>query len=310
MAPPGGSNLTMVTSRAGSGRFGAVVTAMVTPFDSDGALDIDGAAALARWLSDHGTDALVLAGSTGEGAMLDDTELFELWSAVTEAVTIPVIAATGTADTRHTIERTKLAERAGAEAALVVTPYYVRPSQAGLAGHFEAVCRSTSLPVLIYDIPIRSGRRVATDTMLGLAHSLGNLVGVKDAAADPVGTARLVSAAPSSFEVYCGDDLLMLPMLAVGAVGIVSVAAHWIGPQMSEIVKRFAKGDTEGARETNARHLEQMAFQSSDEFPNPMPAKAVCRALGLPAGQCRLPIGPAPVELDEKAAQMLATVSA
>jgi 4-hydroxy-tetrahydrodipicolinate synthase len=291
-------------------RFGSVVTAMVTPFDADGVLDADGAASLARWLADHGTDALVLAGSTGEGAMLDDTELYELTRAVTEAVTIPVIAATGTADTRHTIERTKLVERAGADAALVVTPYYVRPSQTGLAAHFEAVALSTPLPVLIYDIPIRSGRRVATDTLVRLAHELGNLVGVKDAAGDPVGTARLVADAPASFDVYCGDDLLTLPTLAVGAVGVVSVAAHWIGPQISEIVKRFAKGDTEGARETNARHLEQMAFQSSDEYPNPLPAKAVCRALGHAVGQCRLPIGPAPAELDLKAAQMLSTVSA
>jgi 4-hydroxy-tetrahydrodipicolinate synthase len=283
---------------------------MVTPFDADGALDTDGAAVLARWLADHGTDALVLAGSTGEGAMLDDGESFDLWRTVSRAVTIPVIAATGTADTRHTIERTKLAEEAGVQAALVVTPYYVRPSQQGLAGHFEAVCHSTSLPVLIYDIPVRSGRKVANDTFVKLAHSLPNLIGVKDAAGDPLSTARLVAAVPATFEVYCGDDLLIPPMLAVGATGIVSVASHWIGPQISEIVKRFAKGDTEGARETNARHLEQMGFQSSDEYPNPMPVKAVCRALGLPAGQCRLPIGPAPEELDERAAQMLATVSA
>jgi 4-hydroxy-tetrahydrodipicolinate synthase len=124
-----------------------------------------------------------------------------------------------------------------------------------------------------------------------------------------VATARLVSHAPQGFEVYCGDDLLTLPMLAVGAVGIVSVAAHWIGPQISDLVNRFGKGDTEGAREIYARHLDDMAFQSSDEFPNPMPAKAVCRALGLPAGQCRLPMGPAPAELDQQAAVMLASIA-
>jgi 4-hydroxy-tetrahydrodipicolinate synthase len=283
---------------------------MVTPFDERGDLDLKGAAAVAGWLADHGTDALVVAGSTGEGAVLSDAELGDLLRAVRESVTVPVVAATGTADTRHTIERTKVAEDAGADAVLVVTPYYVRPSQAGLKAHFMAVARSTSLPVVIYDIPVRSGRKVATETMIALSRGVTNVVGVKDASGDPVATARLVREAPVGFDVYCGDDLLTLPMLAVGAVGVVSVASHWIGPQFSEIVNRFAKGDTEGARETFSRHLDDIAFQSSEEYPNPLPAKAVCRAMGLPAGQCRLPMGQATPELDEQAALIVSSLSA
>jgi 4-hydroxy-tetrahydrodipicolinate synthase len=279
---------------------------MVTPFDPDGALDVDGAVRLARWLADNGSDGLVLAGSTGEGAVLDDAEVAELWRAVAGAVTVPIIAATGSSDTRHTVERTKAAEAAGAHAVLVVTPYYVRPSQAGIAAHFERVAEATSLPVLLYDIPVRTGRKIETETMLQLARTVSNILGVKDAAGDIVATARRVAGAPDGFEVYCGDDLFTLPALSVGAVGVISVAAHWLGPQLAEMVATFAKGDTDGARVLNARMLDSIAFQSSEDYPNPMPAKAVCRALGLPAGQCRLPIGPAPAELDELAARVAA----
>jgi 4-hydroxy-tetrahydrodipicolinate synthase len=283
---------------------------MVTPFDGLGALDPHGAASLARWLTERGTDALVLAGSTGEGAVLEDAELGDLVRAVRESVTVPILAATGTSDTRHTIERTRIAESAGADAVLVVTPYYVRPSQEGIKAHFMAVADSTNLPLVVYDIPVRTGRKVHTNTMLALARGASNVIGVKDAAGDPVATARLAYEAPHGFDVYCGDDLLTLPMLAVGAVGVVSVASHWLGGQFSEIVNLFAKGDTEGSREIFARHIDEIAFQSGEDYPNPMPAKAVCRAMGLPAGQCRLPMGPAPAELDERAARIVSSLSA
>jgi len=291
---------------SGPGRFGAVVTAMVTPFDEAGALDVDGAVTLARWLAAHGSDGLVVAGTTGEGPVLSDTELVELWRAVAEAVTVPVIAGTGSNDTRHSVECTRLARDAGAAAALVVTPYYSRPSQAGLLGHFTAVATSTDLPVMLYDVPVRTGRRIARDTMVQLARQVPNIVGVKDAAGDPAGAARLVAEAPPGFELYSGDDALTLPLLAVGAVGVVSVASHWAGEEMGEFVAAFSKGDVEGARATNARLFESYAFESSDEFPNPLPAKAACRVLGLPAGQCRLPLGDAPAELDERARAVVA----
>jgi 4-hydroxy-tetrahydrodipicolinate synthase len=282
---------------------------MVTPFDEHGELDLDGAVVLAKWLSERGSEALVVAGSTGEGSSLDDREAAELFGAVAEAVTIPVIAATGTNNTRHTIHRTKSAKEAGVDAALVVTPYYARPSQAGLIAHFEAVAASTDLPILIYDIPIRAGRKVATETMLHLARDNKSIIGVKDAAADVISTARLAAEAPQGFDIYCGDDSYTLPMLAVGAVGTVSVAGHWLGPQLSEMIARFAKGDVEGAQQINARYLNEIAFQGSETYPNPLPAKAMCRAMGLPAGQCRLPMGDATAELDEQATKVLESIS-
>lgn len=282
-------------------RFGAVVTAMVTPFDGAGALDVDAAVQLARWLVDHGTDGLVVAGTTGEGAVLDDAERFELWRAVAEAVTVPVVAGAGSNDTRHSIGLARAATEAGVDALLLVTPYYSRPSQRGIAEHFTAVSAASHLPVLLYDIPVRSGRRIELDTMLHLAKEVPNIVGVKDAAGDVAGTARLVAAAPPSFEVYCGDDLLTLPLLAVGAVGAVSVASHWVGAGIGEMIDLFRKSDVAGARARNAELLDAVSFQSSAAWPNPLPAKALLRALGLRVGQCRPPMGTAPPELDERA---------
>ena len=289
-----------------SPRFGSVITAMVTPFDSSGALDVEGAATLARWLTDHGSDGLVVAGTTGEGPVLTDDELAQLLRAVTGAVTVPVVAGCGSNDTAHTIGLIRIAEDAGVAGALVVTPYYNRPSQAGIAAHFRAVAGATSLPVLVYDIPVRAGRRVERATMLELATGVANIVGVKDASGDPAGSARLVEDAPAGFELYSGDDVLTLPLLAVGAVGAVSVASHWAGTEIGEMIGCFHKGDTDGARALNGRLLPSYGFESSDAFPNPLPAKAALRALGLPAGQCRLPMGPAPAELDRAAEAELA----
>ncbi len=282
-----------------------MVTAMVTPFDDDGSLDLPGAADLARWLADHGSEALVVAGTTGEGPVLSEAEVTDLWRAVAEAVTIPVIAGTGTNDTRHSIDLSRAAAEAGADALLVVTPYYSRPSQAGLVDHFTAVAAATELPVLLYDIPIRCGRKIAHDTFLHLVATVGNLVGVKDAAGDVTAAARLVAETPTSFELYSGDDPLTLPLLAVGGVGIISVASHWVGLEMAEMVAAFLKGDVDGARATNACLLDSYAFESTEAYPNPLPAKAVCRALGLAVGQCRLPMGPGTPELDAGARRLL-----
>ena len=286
-------------------RFGAVVTAMVTPFDPQGDLDLDGAAALARWLADHGTDGLVVAGTTGEGPVLSDSERRDLWRAVAEAVTIPVIAGSGTADTRHSIELTKAAKEAGAAAALVVTPYYSRPSQGGLYEHFAAVAEATSLEIVLYDIPVRTGRRISPATMVRLAEDQPNVVAVKDATGDPAGAATLLHRAPDHFSLYCGDDALTLPLLAVGACGVVSVASHWAGQEMGEMIAAFRRGDVTAASSMNQRLIESYQFETSDEFPNPLPAKAACRALGLAVGQCRLPLGAAPPELGDQALRII-----
>ncbi len=289
-----------------SPRFGAVVTAMVTPFDADGALDVDAAVALARHLADHGSDGLVVAGTTGEGPVLTDDESVDLWRAVAEAVTIPVLAGTGSNDTAHSVELTRKATDVGVDGILVVTPYYSRPSQVGIDGHFRAVAAATDLPVMLYDIPVRTGRRIALHTMVALAEQVPNIVAVKDAAGDVAGSARLVARTPASFELYSGDDALTLPLLAIGAVGVVSVAANWAGREFGEVLTAFAKGDVEGARHANARLIESFDFESTEECPNPLPAKAACRALGLAVGQCRAPLGVAPPELDGEARRVLA----
>lgn len=289
----------------GPGRFGAVLTAMVTPFDAEGALDVDGAVTLARWLVAHGSQGLVLAGTTGESPVLSDDEKVSLWEAVAGAIAVPVIAGSGTNDTAHSVELTRRAAEVGVAGILAVTPYYNRPSQTGLDGHFRAVAEASNLPVLIYDIPVRTGRKVATDTLVRLAREVPNIVGVKDAAGNPAESARLVAEAPVDFDLYSGDDALTLPLLAVGAAGVVSVASHWAGPEIGDLVSSFFKGDVDGARAVNARLLESWRWQSGDLTPNPIPAKAMMRALGLPAGQCRLPMGLAPEGLEQLGLEVL-----
>ncbi len=287
-------------------RFGAVITAMVTPFGAAGELDLDGAVRLARWLASHGSDGLAIAGSTGEGPSLDDSERTDLFEAVKGAVTIPVLAATGTAGTAHSIEMTQSAQKAGVDGILLVTPYYLRPSQSGLANHFRMVAAATNLPILLYDIPSRTGRKVAAPTLLRLAEEVPNIVGVKDAAGDAAATAALIAEAPPGFELYSGDDSLTLPLLSVGAVGVISVASHWAGETMLHMVRSYLAGEVEAARVANASLVPSYAFESSEVWPNPLPAKAACRALGLPAGQCRPPLGPAGADLDEQARSILA----
>ncbi len=292
-----------------AGRFGAVLTAMVTPFDSDGRLDLDAVALLARWLVANGSDGLVVAGTTGESPVLTDGEKRDLWRAAVEAVPVPVLAGAGTNDTAHSVELARAAEQAGVAGVLAVTPYYNRPSQAGIEAHFRAVAAATTLPVMLYDIPVRSGRKIATDTIVRLAREVPNVVGVKDAAGDLAGSARLVAESPSSFELYSGEDAVTLPLLAIGAVGTVGVATHWAGQLHGQMVAAFAKGDVDEARRINAVLLESFAFETGDDAPNPIPAKAMMRVLGLPVGQCRLPMGPAPEGLEDRARQVLANLA-
>jgi 4-hydroxy-tetrahydrodipicolinate synthase len=234
---------------------------------------------------------------------LTSSEQVELWRAVREAVGVPVIAGTGTASTAHSVELTRAAAAAGADAVLVVTPYYNRPSQAGIEAHFRAVAGASALPVIAYDIPKRTGREIKTATLLALAHDQV-IVGVKDATGSPATTAGLIAEAPSHLEVYSGDDSCTLPLLAVGAVGVISVAAHWAGTLIAEMIASFAKGDTEAAAALNWRLEPSWEYQTSDTAPNPVPTKAMLRALGLPAGECRLPMGPTPAGLAEKAKQV------
>ena len=282
-------------------RFGRVLTAMVTPFDEHGALDLDVAQQLARYLQDHGNDGLVIAGTTGEAPVLSDDERLSLFAAVIEAVSIPVIAGTGTNDTAHSVHLTKEAEALGAAGVLAVCPYYNRPSQAGIEGHMRAMAAASDLPVMVYDIPVRSGRKITTATMLRLFREVPNIVALKDAAGNPGETASLIASAPAGFEAYSGDDVMTLPLLAAGIVGTVGVATHWTGPDHQEMFDLWEKGDIVGARLVNARMLESFAFETGDDAPNPLPSKAMMRHLGIPVGQARLPMGDAPQFVEDRA---------
>jgi 4-hydroxy-tetrahydrodipicolinate synthase len=271
------------------GRFGDLITAMVTPFDKAGKLDIDQAQKLAAWLVEQGSEGLVLAGSTGEGPTLTDAEKISLWKSVAEAVggNASVIANSGTYDTAHSIHLTHEAEDAGVDAILAVTPYYNRPPQTGLSAHFRAIASATDLPVLLYDIPIRSGRKIEHETLIELS-SVDNIVGVKDACGDPQGAARLVAEAPGDFQVYSGNDADTLPWLAVGAVGVIAVASHVVGPQMSEMISSFSSNNAETARKI---HLELMpVFDAMSITTNPIPVKAALELMGHPVGAPRLPL--------------------
>ena len=287
-------------------RFGRVLTAMITPFDSDGALDLDGAAKLASWLVEQGNEGLVIAGTTGESPTLTHEEQIELVRTVCEAVSVPVIAGAGSNDTRAAIELTEQTTAAGASAILSVTPYYNRPSQAGLMAHFRAIAAATHLPVMLYDIPVRTGRKIDTATLLELAHDVSNIVAVKDAAGSPAETATLIASAPAGFEVYSGDDALTLPLLAVGAVGVVGVATHWAAAEMGEMIDAFLAGDVRRARELNALLIPSWQYESGDRNPNPIPAKAMMKVLGRPGGDCRPPMGPEPDDLQNRARAVLA----
>ena len=291
-------------------RFGRVIPAMVTPFSEDGALDVDASVTLAKWLVDQGSEGLVITGTTGEGPAVTDEEDWELWRAVAEAVTVPVIAGTTTNDTAHSVLQTRKAEELGCDAILAVTPYYNRPSQAGVYAHFEAVASATGLPVVLYDIPVRTGRKIETTTMMQLAHQVSNIVAVKDAAGNPGETAKVIRDAPEGFEVYSGDDALTLPLLAVGAVGVISVAAHWSAPEHVAMMNAWDSGDAAEARRINALLLESFDYETGDAAPNPVPTKAMLRTLGLPVGEPRLPMGPTPDGLEDMARDVYARLKA
>lgn len=278
---------------------------MVTPFHRDGSLNLDGARRLAKWLQDNGNDGLVVAGTTGESPVLTDDERLSLFEAVISAVNIPVIAGTGTNDTAHSIHLTKEATALGAAGVLVVTPYYNRPSQAGIEAHMRAVAGATSLPVVLYDIPVRTGRKISTPLLLKLAREVKNVVALKDAAGNPAESALLMSQAPGGFELYSGDDNLTLPFMSIGACGVIGVATHWCAEDHQEMFAKWEAGDVVGARKVNARLLESFAYETGDENPNPLPSKVMMNLLGLEVGEARLPMGPPPAGLEERARKVL-----
>lgn len=291
-------------------RFGFLMTAMVTPFEEDGTLALDVARDLARYLVAQGNDALVVGGSTGEGSALSDDEKLDLFSAVAQAVNVPVLAGTSSSDTACSVELTSKAAATGVAGILATTPAYARPSQRGIAAHFGAVADSTPLPLMLYDIPIRTGRKVAPATTIDVVRRHSNVVALKDASADLVSAAAVKAELGEVLDLYSGDDALLLAFLAVGAVGLVSVAAHWAAPEFAALIRSVHAGDWNAARLLNARLAPSCTFETSDMYPNPLPSKAAMRALGFAVGQCRLPLGPSDDALDQSAHDVVSTLAA
>lgn len=268
--------------------FGEVVTAMVTPFTPDGDLYADGAQALARWLTESSRcDGLVVNGTTGESATTSDSEKTDIVRAVVEAVDagVRVIAGVGTADTSHSIALARQAEAAGAHGILVVTPYYSRPSQEGLLQHFRDVADSTSLPVMLYDIPRRTGTAIETDTLVRAAEH-ERIRAVKDAKGDLEASSWVMRRSPLRF--YSGDDALNLPMLSIGATGFVSVAGHVAAHRIREMLDAYRGGNVAHAQQLHQRLLP--IYRGLFRAPAAALTKAALTIQGFPAGPVRRPL--------------------
>jgi len=271
--------------------FGQMVTAMITPMTPEGAVDYDGAARLADYLvTDMRNDGLVVNGTTGEAPTTTDAEKERLLRVVLEAVgeRAKVVAGVGTNITSHTIELARSAERAGVHGLLVVTPYYNKPPQPALEAHFTAVADATGLPMLIYDIPGRTGAAVATETLIRLA-AHPRIVGVKDAKDDPAATSQVL--ARTDYVYYCGTDMLNLPWLALGAVGFISVVGHVVGDRLHEMIDAFGAGDTRAARQIHYDLLP--VYVGTFRNQGAVLTKASLDMLGQPGGAVRAPLLPA-----------------
>lgn len=269
--------------------FGRLITAMVTPFAPDGSVDLEVTRHLARHLVDTGSDGLVVTGTTGESPTLSDEEKLALYHTVVDELRgrAAVIAGTGTNDTAHSVQLTKGAEQAGVDGILAVTPYYNRPSQEGLEAHFTAIEEATSLPVLLYNIPSRTGRLIEVATVLRLARH-ERIAGVKDSVGDVSHTTAVLAGAPSGFAVYSGDDAATLPLMAIGARGVVSVAAHVVGRQMKSMIEAYLDGKVEEAAVAHRKLAEVWRLLFVE--PSPQPVKAALRLVGIDAGAPRLPL--------------------
>lgn len=269
------------------GPFGRLLVAMVTPFTADGALDEAGAQALASQLVEQGCDGLVISGTTGESPTTSDAEKDRLLRAVLEATAgrAQVLTGVGSNDTAHSIELAVAAKKAGAGGALIVTPYYNKPPQSGLVAHFTAIADATDLPVMLYDIPGRTGMPIATETLLRLAEH-PKILAVKDAKGDLAGSSAVLAATELAY--YSGEDALNLPLLAVGAAGFVSVVGHAFAPQLRAMLEAFDAGDMAGAIALHRRLLP--AYTGFFRTQGVITTKAVLGLLGLPAGPVRLPL--------------------
>ncbi|AFY70995.1 dihydrodipicolinate synthase [Thalassoporum mexicanum PCC 7367] len=280
--------------------FGQVLTAMITPFNSSGEVDYAAVEKLAHYLINNGTDTLVVCGTTGESPTLTWQEEFELFKIVKQAAQgrAKVIAGTGSNSTSEAIEATQKAAHLGLDGSLQVVPYYNKPPQAGLYNHFMAIAKSSpDLPIILYNVPGRTSCNLEPETIAQLAE-LDNIVAVKDATGNLDTAGQIRSLTPANFAIYSGDDSLTLPLLAVGAKGVVSVASHLVGKQMQEMISAFKQGQVKQATEMHLRLLP--LFKALFYVTNPIPLKTALNLLGLDSGEVRSPLVKGSAELAEK----------
>ncbi|OLN22741.1 4-hydroxy-tetrahydrodipicolinate synthase [Domibacillus antri] len=272
--------------------FGRLSTAMVTPFDSKGNIDFDKTTQLIEHLIQTGTDSLVVAGTTGESPTLTSEEKVALFRHTVKVAAgrIPVIAGTGSNNTRVSIELTKKAEEAGVDAIMLVAPYYNKPNQEGLFQHFKTIAESTSLPVMIYNIPGRTSILIEPKTTIRLANEVPNIIATKEASGSIDIVTEILANTADDFLVYSGDDGLTLPVLSVGGTGIISVASHVAGNEMKKMVDAFYAGDVQTAAVIHQELLP--LFRGLFAAPNPVPVKTALQLKGLDVGSVRLPLVP------------------
>ncbi|MDE5412910.1 4-hydroxy-tetrahydrodipicolinate synthase [Alkalihalobacterium chitinilyticum] len=277
--------------------FGRVLTAMVTPFDELGAIDLPKTESLVEYLINNGSDGLVVAGTTGESPTITKDEKLALFETVAKTVNgrIPVIAGTGSNNTQASIELTKEAQLLGINGVMAVAPYYNKPSQQGMIEHFKAIANSTTLPVMLYNIPGRSVVNMTADTIIELS-KVKNIVSVKEASGDLEQMAAIIEKTDADFSLYSGDDSLTLPSMAIGGNGVVSVASHIIGNEMQEIVQLFQAGSVNEAAKLHRKYLPIM--KALFFTPNPTSVKMALQLKGIDVGSVRLPL--VPLTNDEK----------
>jgi 4-hydroxy-tetrahydrodipicolinate synthase len=271
--------------------YGQILTAMITPFDHNGEVDFNATKNLVNYLIANGSDGLVINGTTGESPTLTTDEKVDLFKYVVQIVNgrVPVIAGTGSNNTKASIQLTSLAEAAGVDGIMLVAPYYNKPSQEGMYQHFKAIAETTSLPVMLYNIPGRSSVNMSVETIVRLSH-IDNIVSIKEASGDLDAMAEIISKTPNDFSVYSGDDALTLPLLAIGGTGIISVSSHIIGNEMQDMINQFKNGDVSGAATLHRNLLPIMKAMFA--APNPTPVKAALNMKGIPVGDVRLPLIP------------------
>jgi 4-hydroxy-tetrahydrodipicolinate synthase len=268
--------------------FGRLITAMVTPFDKDGAIDWDGVAKLAQHLVDTGHDGIAVNGTTGEAPTTKSSEKLEIIKVVKSVVgdKIMVLSGAGDNETSYTVEQAKRSQDAGADGLLVVTPYYNKPPQAGIEAHFRAVAAATDLPIMMYDIPGRTGVEIESDTIVRLFETVENIVALKDAKGNIAATSWVIKRC--DVPVYSGDDILNLPFLSVGAVGFVSVCGHTVGNQLKAMLDAWFTGNSERALEIHQQLLP--VFTGTFRTQGAILTKAAMSLMGLPGGTTRLPL--------------------